>query len=183
MKRTITRHTEKGPFITSLSQKQVEIIAWLEFYHKYFFTIQDISHFFSNTKQRYNIIQRLLRKRRILKLNKTKYYLVPIKAKSGGWSEDAFILADEIMNGKDYFIGGWAAANYWRLTDQIPFWTEVYTTKRQGKRKILNTGFIFRRTTHQRIKKANLRKINKHTYRIMSKGEMKKWMKLREYMI
>jgi|SRR3989344_495811 len=177
------QNIEKKILISSLSQKQMEIVAWLEFYSKYFFTIHDISPFFSNKKQRYNIIQRLLKKRRITRLNKTKYYLVPVKAKSGGWSEHPFTLADEIMNGSDYFIGGWAAANYWRLTDQIPFWIEVYTTKRQGKRKILNTGFIFRRTTHQKIKKANLRKINKHTFRIMSKEEMKKWMKLRESLI
>jgi len=129
------------------------------------------------------MIQRLLQKKRIIKINKEKYYLVPIKAKSGGWSEDPFIIADEIMNGKDYFIGGWAAANYYRLTDQIPFWIEVFSTKRQGREKILNTGFIFRRTTPKKIMKAVIRKLNKHPFRIMSKREMKRWMKSREYLV
>jgi len=169
--------------IRSLSQKEVEIIAWLEFYQKYFFTIKDISQFFKNKKQRYNIIQKLIQKKRIINLNKEKYYLIPIKARTGGWSEDSFILADEIFNGKDYFIGGWSAANYWRLTDQIPFWVEVFTTKRQGKKEILNTRFIFRRTTPEKIKKAIIKKLNKHPFKIMSRREMKKWMKSRQSLV
>ena len=171
------------PEIKGLSKKETQIIAWLEFYQKYFFNIEDIKHFFKNKGQRYNTIKNLLKKKRIVKLNKEKYYLVPIKAKSGGWAEDSFIIADEIMNGKDYFIGGWSAANYWRLTDQIPFWVEVFSTKRQGKQKILNTGFIFRRTTPKKIKKAIVKKVNNHQFIIMNKKEMKTWMKLRESLV
>lgn len=162
-----------------LSKKEVEIIAWLEFYKKYFFTTEDIKDFFNSKQQRYNIIKNLIKKKRIFKLNKSKYYLVPIKAKTGGWIEHPFILADEIMDGKDYFIGGWTAANHYRLTDQIPFRTEVFSTKRQGKTKILNAGFIFRRTTHKKIERAVTMNIEGHSFRMMNKKEMKKWMKLR----
>lgn len=166
--------------IKSLSKKEVELIAWLEFYQKYFFSAREIEQFFKDKKQRYNFVQRLIHKKRIVKLNREKYYLIPIKAKTGGWAEDPFILADEIFNSKDYFIGGWSAANYWHLTDQIPFRIEVFTTKRQGRKKILNTEFIFRRTTPEKIKRAVIRKINKHTFLIINKKEAKKWMKLRE---
>ncbi len=169
--------------IKGLSSKETTIIAWLESYNKYFFLIKDIDSFFINKKQRYNYIQRLLAKKRIIKINKEKYFLVPIKARSGGWSEEGFIIADEIMNGKDYFIGGWAAANYYRLTDQIPFWIEVFTTKRQGRKKIFNTGFIFKRTTKNKINKGVIKKLNKHQFRIMNKREMKRWMKLRESLV
>ena len=169
--------------IKSLSQKEVEIIAWLEFYQKYFFTIKEIEQFFKDKSQRYNTIKSLLKKKRIVKLNKEKYYLVPIRARTGGWAEDPFILADEIFNSKDYFIGGWSAANYWHLTDQIPFRIEAFTTKRQGRKKILNTEFIFRRTTPEKIKMAVTRKINKHLFLIMNKKQMKKWMKLRQFLI
>ena len=87
------------------------------------------------------------------------------------------------MDGKDYFIGGWSAANYYGLTDQIPFWIEVFTTKRYGRKKIFNTGFIFRRTTPAKIRKAVIQKRDKHLFRIMSKKEMKKWMKLRQSLV
>ncbi len=168
--------------IKGLSSREIAIIAWLESYQKYFFVVDDIKHFFKNRMQRYNTIKNLVKKKRVVKLNRNKYYLIPIKARSGGWAEDSFILADEIMNGRDYFIGGWSAANYYDLTDQIPFWVEVFTTKRYGRKKIFNTGFIFRRTTPAKIKKAVIRKINNHTFRIMNKRGMKKWMKSRKYL-
>lgn len=167
--------------ITALSQKEVEIISWLEFYQKYFFSIADVAHFFKDTKQRYNVIQKLIHKKRVLKLNKEKYYLIPIKAKSGRWVEDSFVVIDEIMNGKDYYIGGWGAANFWRITDQIPFRYDVYTTRRQGKYKILGVEISFHRTTKNNIKsKAIIKNIKMHEFKIINKNESKKWMKLRE---
>ena len=90
-KDTKSKNDEK---ITGLSQREVKIIAWLEFYQKYFFTIKEIEQFFKNKSQRYNTMKHLLKKKRIVKLNKEKYYLIPIKARTGGWTEDPFILAD-----------------------------------------------------------------------------------------
>ena len=78
------------PKIKGLSQREVEIVSWLEFYQKYFFTIKDIGQFIKNKQQKYNIIKNLLKKKRIVKINNSKYYLVPMKAKSGGWAEDPF---------------------------------------------------------------------------------------------
>ena len=165
--------------VKGLSKKETEIIANLEFEQKYFFTSDYIDKFSKNKTQRYNIIKNLIKKKRIVKLNKEKYYLIPIKAKSGSWVEHSFIMADEICNGKDYFIGGWAAANYWKLTDQIPMWVEIYTTRRQGKIRILNKGIIFRRTTKKRIEKAVIKTIENHEFKIISKKESKKWMSSR----
>lgn len=165
--------------IRGLSSRETAIIAWLESYEKYFFMVNDIKPFFKNRMQRYNTIKSLVKKKRVIKINKNKYYLIPIKARSGGWAEDPFILADEIMNNKSYFIGGWGAANYWHLTDQIPFRIEVFTTKRYGRKKIFNTEFIFKRTTPAKIKRGVVRKVNKHPFKIMNKREMKKWMKSR----
>jgi len=163
-----------------LSRKEVELISWLEFYEKYFFTSEDVDKFSKDKTQRYNITRNLLKKKRIVKLNRKKYYLVPMKAKSGGWSEDAFILADEIFDGEGYYIAGWSAANYWRLTEQIPMRTEVHTTKRQGEMRVMNTRFIFRRTTPARIEKAVTRKVKDHPFKVMNKEEMKKWMQSRD---
>lgn len=163
-----------------ISKKEIELISWLEFNKKYFFTSYEVDKFTKNKTQRYNLIKNLLKKKRIVKLNRFKYYLIPIKAKSGSWAEDDFILADEMMNGEDYFIGGWAAANYYHLTEQIPMRTDIYTTKRQGSVRILSSRFIFHRTTKKRIEKAVTQIINGHTFRIIPKKEAKRWMKLRE---
>ncbi|MEK6886294.1 MAG: hypothetical protein AABW88_00525 [Nanoarchaeota archaeon] len=166
--------------LKQLSKQEVEIIAWLEFNSRYFFTTKEVQHFFNNKKQQYNWTDRLIKKNRIVKLNKTKYFLIPIKAKSGSWAEDPFILADEICNSINYFIGGWAAANYWKLTDQIPVQFDIYTTRRQGNINVLNTPFRFHRTTKNKIKKSVSKKINKHQFYILNKRDTKKWMKSRE---
>jgi len=160
-----------------LSKREVQIIAWLEFYKKYFFTVDDVAQFFTSKTQRYNTIKRLVRKKRIVKLNKKKYYLVPIKAKSGSWTERSFILVDEICDGKDYVIGMWNAANYWQLTDQIPFQVDVFTTRRQGTYKILNTRIVFHRATRKKIDRAVVERIGDHTFRIQYKSESKQWVK------
>jgi len=160
-----------------LSKKEMEIVSWLEFYKKYFFTSEEVDKFAKNKAQRYNIIKSLAKKNRIVKINKTKYYLIPIKAKSGTWSEPNFILADEVCNGKEYYIGGWAAANYWKITDQIPMQVDVYTTRRQGKTTILNTRIVFHRTTRKRIENAVSGEIEGHAFRILNKEDTKKWIK------
>lgn len=160
-----------------LSKKEVEIISSLEFHKKYFFTAEDIDKFAKNRKQRYNIIWKLLKKKRILKLNRHKYYLIPIRAKGGSWVEHPFIVVDEMMDSKDYFIGGWAAANYWHLTDQIPVQVDVYTTRRKGKLEIMNTRILFRHTTPRRIERAVTEVLQEHGFRIIPKEEAKKWMR------
>jgi predicted transcriptional regulator of viral defense system len=163
-----------------LSKKEIEIVSDLEFNKKYYFTVDDIKNHFINKKQMINSIYNLRKKGRIVNLSRNKYYLVPIKARTGKWAEDDFILIDELFNSKDYFISNWAAANYWRLTEQIPMKFDVHTTKRQGKVKVLNTPIIFHRTTKKRIQSASvIRKISDHEFRIMSKEKTRKWIKSR----
>ncbi len=169
--------------IKGLSQREVKIIAWLEFYQKYFFSSKDIEQFFSNKTTFYKGIKKLLEKKRIIKLNQNKYYLVPIKAKSGVWSEHPFIVIDEICNSGEYYLGGWTSANYWKLTDQIPAWMDVFTSNKQGKKEVLNIKIIFHRI--RKIDKENyiVNKIGGHEFKILNKRESKKWMKSKEYLI
>ena len=165
--------------LNGLSNIEIAVISKLEFDEKYFFTAEDIDRFTENKTQRYNIIKNIVKKGRILKINRKKYYLVPIKAKSGSWSEHPFVIADEILDGKDYVIGGWAAANYWRLTDQIPFQVDVWTTRRQGKLEVMNTRFVFHRSTKNKVGNYATQKIGDKTFRIMPKEESRKWIKSR----
>ncbi len=171
-----------------LSKKETEVIADLEFQEKYFFVKEDIEKHFLDKKQMSNTLHLLKKKKRIIKLNRSKYYLIPIKARNGKWSVHPFRIIDEIMNGKDYFIGGWAAGNFWQLTDQIPMKYEVYTTRRQGTITVLNTTIIFKRTTKKNLEKTNIMDsyidkrgyIRPITFKILSKEESAKWLKSRD---
>lgn len=166
--------------MNGISKKEIKVISDLEFKKKYYFKIEDITSHFLNIKQQYNTLYQLQKKGRIIKLNQKKYFLVPIIARHGKWTDYPEIIADEMCDGEDYFIGGWYAVNYWRLIDQIPMQVDVFTTKRQGKKNLLNTRFVFHRTTPQRIKaKSVVRKIGKHSFKILSKRAVIKWMKSR----
>ena len=163
-----------------ISNQEIKTIAELEFYQKYYFTKDDIIHHFDNPKEIKDFIYHLKKKGRIIKVNRSKYYLVPIKAKSGKWSDDSFIIADQICDGKDYFIGGWAAANYWHLTEQVPMRIDVYTTRRQGKVKILSNSFVFHRTSKKRTSGAVTQKIGNRVFKIMPKKVVAEWMNSRQ---
>lgn len=163
-----------------LSKKEIKVIADLEFRRKYYFTREDIRSHFDNERQMINTIYTLRKKGRIVKLNRNKYFLVPIKARSGKWTDHPLIIADEICDGRDYYIGGWYAANYWHLTEQVPMQVDIYTTRRQGKKRVLNKRFVFHRTTKKCIEKSVTQTIGDHTFKIMSTENSKKWMKSRE---
>lgn len=161
-----------------LSKKEIEAVSDLEFGKKYYFTAEDIKSHFNNKKQMTNIIYTLRKKGRIMKISKSKYFLVPIKARTGRWLDNPAIVADEMFDGENYYIGGWYAANYWRLTDQIPMQIDIYTTKRQGKTRMFNIRFAFHRTTKKSIaKESTVQEAGGHKFKIIKKEHSIEWMK------
>lgn len=159
-----------------VSGKEINIISLLELNEKFFFTRDDIKQFFKNDNEMNVYIHRLKAKGRIIKLNKTKYYLIPIRAFKGYWSEHPFIIIDEIFNGKHYYIGGFAAAHYWGVIEQIPTQIEVYCTKKQGTRKIFNFTMVFKRVKSLNPKDFVKREIKGHSFLIASKKRVEKWL-------
>ncbi len=160
-----------------LSKTELLVAANLEFEGKYYFTRSDIENLFEDKRQMINALYTLRKKGRIYRLNKNKYFLVPIKARSGKWTDHPLIVADEMMNGTDYYIAGWYAAYYWQITDQIPMQVDIYTTRRQGNITIMNKRFVFHRTTQKNLRKGVIQKIEQHSFRILDEGETTKWMK------
>ena len=159
-----------------LSERAINIISELEFNKNYYFTRKDIKRFFDNDKQLTNFIYNQRKNKRIIKLNKYKYFLIPIKARSKVWTDNPLIVADELMNSKNYYVGGWYAAKYWSLTDQIPMQIDIFSPNKFGKAKILNKRYVFHRIRKEALTKAILQEIEGHTFFILSKDETKKWL-------
>src|SRR3989344_877286 len=145
-----------------LSEKELEVISNIELKNNYFFTISDINQLFKNDNERKVYIFRLKNKGRIIKLNKSKYFLIPIKAVKGNWSEHPFILIDEIMNGENYCIVGKASANYWKLIDQIPLVYEVWNTKKHESIIIFHTKINFIKRRKKNLSKSTEKIIHNH---------------------
>jgi predicted transcriptional regulator of viral defense system len=162
-----------------LSGKEMEVVSFLELNEKLFFTRDDIKQFFVSGNEMGVYMHNMKRKGRIIKINRSKYFLVPVKAFSGHWSEHPFIVIDEIFNGKGYFVSGMAAAHYWGLIEQIPSTIEVRNTTRQGKRRIFDFDIIFRRQRSLDPRSCVRAEIKGHQFFIESRAEARKWLKTR----
>ena len=159
----------------SLSEKELGFISKLELKGKYFFIRDEIKDNFKSINEMNVCLYRLKKKGRIIKLNKIKYYLVPVRAVKGRWTEHPLIIIDEMMNGNDYCIVGKAAAYYWKLIDQIPFEYEVYATKKPKEVKIFNARINFKRRRKKNIPEGVTGIIYNHKFIIASRKEAKKW--------
>ena len=158
-----------------ISSKEIEVISYLELEDKLFFKREDIKKFFKNDNEMNVYIHRLIKKQRILKLNKTKYYLIPVKAYENKWSEHPFIIIDEIFNSKNYYIGGMASAYFYKLIDQIPKQIIVYCKNRQGTQKIFDIIIAYKR--RKEVKRYVTKKLRNHSFNIEPKNIAKKWLK------
>ncbi|GBE54180.1 MAG TPA: hypothetical protein ENH28_03395 [Euryarchaeota archaeon] len=163
-----------------LSSKEIEVVSYLELNEMFFFTRENISKFFKSENEMNVYIHRLRKKGRIIKLNRMKYYLIPVRAYKGYRTEHPFIIIDEIFNGKDYFIGGMAAAHYWGFINQIPTAIEVYCTKKQGKKEIFNFTIIFKRV--RKLHGSVIEEIKGHLFFIASREKVRKWLKSKQVM-
>ncbi|MDP2906793.1 MAG: hypothetical protein Q8O03_02535 [Nanoarchaeota archaeon] len=159
----------------SISEKELGFISKLELKQKYFFTRDDIKAYFTSINEMNVYLYRLKKKERIIKLNKSKYFLIPVRAVGSKWSEHPFILIDEMMDGEDYCIVGKAAAYYWKLTDQIPYEYEVYNTKKHEVVKIFHIRMYFKKRRKKNIPRNVKGAIYGHGFMIASKKESGKW--------
>lgn len=156
-----------------LSQKELGFISKLELKGKYFFTRKEIRSNFNSDTEMNVYLHRLKKKGRIIKINKYKYYLIPVKAINNKWVEHPFIIIDEIMNEKNYCITGKAGAYYWKLIDQIPVEYEVWNTRISKKVIIFNARLNFIRK--RKLPESVIREIYNHKFIIATKKEAKKW--------
>ncbi len=159
--------------IKGLSDKEIKVVSFLELEEKRFFSKKDIRGFFKSESDLYKYLSSFKRKGRVVRINKDKYYLVPIQAQKG-WAEHPFIVADEMFNGKDYCVGGKAAVHYWGFIDQLPAVIDVFSTARQGTKTVLGTKFRFKRV--RKLGNSVKRLIAGHSFLIASKEESKKWI-------
>jgi len=156
-----------------ISGKEMKVVSYLELEGRRFFTRKDVRKFFRNDNELGVYIHKLRGKGRIVKINREKYYLIPIQAYQGKWSEHPFIVIDEVFDGMGYCIGGKSAAHYWGFIEQIPAEIDVFSTGRQGKKQLFGFTINFRRV--RRLPECVKRKIKRHGFIIASKDVSEKW--------
>lgn len=91
------------------------------------------------------LLSRWAKKGWLSRVRRGLYVPVPLESRTADIPlEDAWIIADKLYS--PCYIGGWSAAEYWDLTEQIFRTVIVMTTERPRERKpiIKGTGFLLR---------------------------------------
>ncbi len=90
------------------------------------------------------ILMNLVRKKRLQRIEKGKYLLIPDEAGVDRyWAEEPWVVVPHLVD--EYYVGFWTAMNYWDMTEQIPYTVFVATRKqkKKGSLKFGNQKFQF----------------------------------------
>lgn len=139
-KRLMSRVTITNPRRT-LSEKETLVLTELSYLGKTIFTLDDIKRLIPNTR---NVLDKLVRKKWLLKIRRGVYVIVPLNAGKEGadnYTIHSFVIGSVLV--EPYYIGYWSALNYYGFTEQIPPRIYVVTKKPKNKREVLDTEFKF----------------------------------------
>lgn len=121
----------------------INLLSRLSAQGKNVFTIDDARDAISINKRHLdNLLQSLLEKRWLERIERGKYLIIPLEAgPNRRWSEEAFVIASHLV--EPYMVSYWSALNYWSLTEQIPATVFVQTPKRKPNKTVLGVSFQF----------------------------------------
>ena len=125
----------------NLSKDEIYLISRAEFEKQKLITTAFVQKLFPDKNKASRVLVFLTRKGRILKIEKGKYILVPIKAPNQQWMPNEFVMADLWMGDTPYYIGYFTMYNYWGFTEQIPRTIFVLNTAKSRKTIIQNLLF------------------------------------------
>lgn len=117
----------------NLSKDELYLISRAEFEKQKLITTQFVQKLFPDKNKASRVLFFLTKKGRLLKIEKGKYVLVPLKAPNQQWMPNEFILASLWMGNAPYYIGYFTMYNYWGFTEQIPRTIFVLNTVKSRK--------------------------------------------------
>ena len=125
-----------------LSKKESYLLSYLAESRKNVFTLRDVIEALNCRYENAKVtIERLVKKKWVIRIVKGKYLIVPLSAGvKGEYTEHEFIVASLF---EPCYIAYWTALNYYGFTEQVPNKIFVATTKRIKDREILGTKFKF----------------------------------------
>jgi predicted transcriptional regulator of viral defense system len=91
-----------------------------------------------------NVLKRLARKGRAIRIERGKYLFAPMAAgKAGKWGEDSLCLVPALVGAGEYYVGLLTALNYWEMTEQIPLIVYVVTKKKKKPLSAFGMKYVF----------------------------------------
>jgi predicted transcriptional regulator of viral defense system len=120
----------------NLSKDEVYLISRVEFEKQKLITTQFVQKLFPDKNKASRVLVFLTQKGRLIRIEKGKYILVPMKAPNQQWMPNEFVVADLWMGDTPYYIGYFTMYNYWGFTEQIPRTIFILNTAKSCKKEI-----------------------------------------------
>lgn len=120
----------------NLSKDELYLISRAEFEKQKLITTQFAQKLFPDRNKASRVLVFLTKKGRLIRIEKGKYILVPIKAPNQQWMPNEFVVADLWMGTTPYYIGYFTMYNYWGFTEQVPRTIFVLNTAKSCKKDI-----------------------------------------------
>ncbi|MEA2031563.1 MAG: hypothetical protein U9N55_08245 [candidate division Zixibacteria bacterium] len=137
--------------MAGIGSKEAELIAHLSDKRKRVFSIAEAAEFMGVSRtSASDLALRLLKKKKLIKIEKAKYLIVPLEAwKTGEYTEEGIILASQIV--KPYYISYWTALSFYGWTEQPSRTIFIATTKPKKTIELQGTNFKFVRLRPNRF--------------------------------
>lgn len=120
----------------NLSKDELYLISRAEFEKQKLITTRFAQRLFPDKNKASRVLVFLTRKGRLIKIEKGKYILVPIKAPNQQWMPNEFVVAALWMGETPYYVGYFTMYNYWGFTEQIPRTIFVLNTAKSCKKEV-----------------------------------------------
>ena len=155
--------------IAGLSPNQERIMSILEYKKIQIITrneLLEIIKKYMKVKDTADLIEKLLKKRKLKIIKKGVYLVIPFTSLDKNWALNDLEINDYLLKGIDYYVGLYNAFNLHHLTEQIPNKLFVFNTKYSSDKKILNYNFKYFKVKKGEVSiafigDAKMRKLNK----------------------
>jgi predicted transcriptional regulator of viral defense system len=120
----------------NLSKDELYLISRAEYEKQKLITTEFAQKLFPDKNKASRVLVFLTKKGRLIRIEKGKYILVPIKAPNQQWMPNEFVVASLWMGETPYYVGYFTMYNYWGFTEQIPRTIFILNTAKSSKKDI-----------------------------------------------
>lgn len=131
--------------IKAFGAVELRLIFALEQRKRHLFTTKDAKRILkSSDASVWNVLKRLMKKKRVIRLQRGVYLFAPLRSgEKGLWTEDAFAIVPSLVKGENHYVGFVSAMHYWGMTEQLPLVVYVVLTRQKRDLKAVQTRFVF----------------------------------------
>ena len=146
--------------IKTLSGREIELLTRLEFEGKEIYTRKEIISFCKDKRNAVYLIKKLLEKKRLRKIIKNIYFLVPMKAPQGRWTANEYLISKALARKATYYIGYSTVFNSYGFVDQIAQLVHVVNDRYSMSKTIFGVPYKLMKVLPNRFYGLEKRKIN-----------------------